>query len=67
MRLADYVKQSNMSQAEIAALVGVTEAAMSRYMRDRVPSPDVMQRIIEVTDGAVTPNDFFALPERQAS
>jgi hypothetical protein len=29
------------------------------------PKPDVMSKIVEITQGAVTPNDFYDLPANE--
>lgn len=61
MRISDYRQQAGKSLAEMAADIGVSVAALSRYESGRRrPRPDVMARIHEVTGGAVTPNDFFS-------
>lgn len=43
MRVSELMKQEGYSQKELAQLVGVTEAAMSRYLSgDREPKLDVV-------------------------
>ena len=42
-RIAELMKKSNYTQKELASLVGVTEAAMSRYLRnEREPRIEVI-------------------------
>ena len=39
----------------------VSQAAVNRYVRRaRIPTQQVMARIVEATDGQVTANDFYA-------
>ena len=62
MKLKDYMVVHGVGLTEMARLLGVSEVAVSRYRQGaRRPSPDVMRRIIRVTKGAVTPNDFYDL------
>lgn len=40
--------------------INVSHSTVVRYLQgDRVPNSLTMQRIVKVTDGAVTPDDFF--------
>lgn len=60
MKLATYLSQSGTSQSAFAALIGVSQAAVARYVRgQRMPEPKIAKKIKVVTDGAVTPNDFL--------
>lgn len=48
LRLAELIKNAGLSQKMLAQKAGVTEAAMSHYVRgDRVPRANVMARIAE--------------------
>ena len=61
MKLDDWRKLRNLNQTELARLLGRTESTVSRLLNNRRrPDWATMQRIVEVTDGAVTPNDFLA-------
>ena len=53
-----------IGDAEFARLIGVgSRMAVMRYRRgERIPRPDVMRRIVEVTEGQVGPADFYDLP-----
>jgi len=45
---------------ELAERLGVSQVAVLRYRRgDRIPHWDILQRLSEVTSGAVMPNDFL--------
>jgi transcriptional regulator with XRE-family HTH domain len=68
MKIADYCKKKGLTLCELAPEVGVSPSGMSRYARgSRIPSPEVMRRIYIVTCGAVTPNDFYGLPDGSLS
>ena len=60
MRLADWLTANDTSDAAFAAPIGVTRQTVARYKSgDRRPEGDVLERIVQVTDGRVTPNDFL--------
>jgi transcriptional regulator with XRE-family HTH domain len=66
MRLAEYLTRERKAVDEFAVEVGVDPASVRRYLRgERRPRGAVMQRIIEVTGGSVTPNDFWQLAPRK--
>jgi DNA-binding transcriptional regulator YdaS (Cro superfamily) len=65
MKLSDYLELGNIDAAAFAARINVTPKAVSYWISgDRTPRPEQMQKIIDATNGAVTPNDFLALPFR---
>lgn len=67
MLLSDYLKLRGVSQRKFADELGVSAVSVTRYIKgDRLPHPWVMQRISEVTSGAVTPDDLirFLKPKR---
>jgi transcriptional regulator with XRE-family HTH domain len=67
MKLRTYREENGLTLAQMAEKVGVSEVSMSRYERgDRMPRPEVMRKIGEVTGGAVRPNDFFGAEEDAA-
>jgi hypothetical protein len=61
MTLTDWVATKGLSYGAAAKLLGLASRATAwRYCRgDNIPRPDVMQRILERTSGAVTPADFY--------
>lgn len=61
MKLAHWLERVKHSytQAELADILGCTQASVSRYLSGhRVPTLLVMHQIMKLTGGAVTPNDF---------
>jgi transcriptional regulator with XRE-family HTH domain len=67
MRLQDYLASNSLSRADFAQQIGVSVESVRRYLNGRVPEPSVMGKIIWVTDGEVTANDFFQLPTEEAA
>ena len=66
MDLRSYLDVHDISIAVFADLLGVSVQAVHRYVNnERLPRPDVMVRIAEVTGGAVKPNDFYPVCSRE--
>ncbi len=63
MRLDDWCALSNVTPAQLQRKLGLqSRVSTYRYLRnERTPAPDVMRRIYDVTNGLVTPNDFFGI------
>ncbi|TXH10066.1 MAG: XRE family transcriptional regulator [Spirochaetes bacterium] len=60
MKIKDYIRQSGESQAAFARKVGVSPAAICRYvLGQRVPRPKIIEAIRQATDDAVTVCDFY--------
>jgi hypothetical protein len=60
MKLNEWLTLSGMPAGAFAAKVKVSATSLGRYRRgERVPKTQVMRRIIELTGGAVTPDDFY--------
>lgn len=66
MKLTAYMTKNCITPRQIADLVGdVSLSGVVKWMRDeRVPRPEQMRRIHEVTKGEVTPNDFVLVETR---
>ena len=63
MKLREWRVGKGYAQGETGALIGVSGVTVSRYETGgRIPEHDVMVQIATVTNGAVTPNDFYDLP-----
>ena len=61
MKLADYLVERQINHRAFAAQIGVSQAAVTRYVNgDRIPNRQTMRAIVTATDGRVTPNDFLA-------
>jgi len=54
VKLGDYLTTSGFSVRDLARTVNFTEAAMSRYVSGKLlPRAEIMQRIVEATEGEV--------------
>lgn len=60
MKLAQWLKANKVSARKFSEMIGVGQVAGHRYKHgQRIPEPQVMLRIMQVTKGAVTANDFY--------
>ncbi len=68
MKLGRYLRSKGIEPDDFAFELDVACETVRRYVAGtRVPVPTVMRRIVTLTGGAVTPNDFYDMPElRQA-
>ena len=67
--IASIRKRLEMTQAEIAAGMGCTQANVSFYERGQTVPPDAARRLIEFVKGKgieLTFNDVYAEPEAKA-
>ncbi|CAB4126958.1 HTH_XRE domain containing protein [uncultured Caudovirales phage] len=61
MDLRDWMTLNDLSNADLAAKLGVAANTVSRWRnRTRMPRPREMKLIAEASAGEVTANDFFA-------
>lgn len=67
MKLGDFLKNNDLTQAEFAAWVGIDQSAVAKYVGGRIPREEVMRRIFKVTNGAVRADDFYDLPTKAAA
>jgi len=62
MKLKEYLALAGLTATEFGHLIGVSQAAVTRYASGaRIPETQTMGRIVEATGGTVTPNDFYDL------
>ena len=62
MRLSSWLKDQGQTHEWLAIQLGVDRGTVTRYLSGaRRPSWDIMPRIIEITRGDVTANDFIDL------
>ena len=60
MKLGTYLSENGITHADFAARIGTSQAAVTRYvLEQRTPRPDVISRIMSITSGEVTANDFM--------
>jgi 3,4-dihydroxy 2-butanone 4-phosphate synthase / GTP cyclohydrolase II len=61
MKLSDWLRRNGVGRAEFARRIGVSPGAVTLICRDQGAwlSRETAERIVEETQGAVTPNDFL--------
>lgn len=62
MTLKKWMLKHKVSAAEMAEKLGVSDVSVYRYLNGAIPEVPVMKRVLKVTGGKVTPNDFFSSP-----
>lgn len=64
MKLKRWLIQAETSRAEFADKIGTTLRSIDRYIKgERKPTDKIYCKIHAATNGQVTPNDFYDLPE----
>ena len=62
-KLEIYLKENSLNDSQFALLVGRNQSTVCRWRKPGArPDHAAMKKIFEVTNGAVTPNDFLASP-----
>ena len=61
MRLAEWLKKQKMSVLDFAKKAEVSSMTVYRWQEDTIPDREKMKKIVELTNGAVTANDFYEL------
>ena len=60
MQIGDWIKSRGLTDVDFAELVGVDKSTVGRWVAGTVrPDWDRLPKIIEVTEGLVTANDFI--------
>lgn len=57
MNLAKYLETNGVTQDALAVRLGVTQSAISQWMRSRVPAERVLA-VVAATGGAVQPHEL---------
>ncbi|MFT4347702.1 helix-turn-helix domain-containing protein [Bartonella ancashensis] len=59
-KLKSYLTENNITYAEFAMSIGVSQASIARYInRKRFPHPKIVKKIAKVTDNHISPNDWY--------
>lgn len=59
MTLNEFMKLANLSDTDIARKLGCSEGAVKKWRYgERIPRRDQLRQIHDITNGAVTANDF---------
>lgn len=61
MKLAQYLAEFDLTEAEFARLTGLYQSTVHRLKRGQIPGPATMAKIAEATGGKVQPNDFYGI------
>lgn len=69
MTLKDWLAGKELSHSDFAKQIDRTTEAVRRYVAgERIPDRESMLKIVEVTNGEVTANDFFGIvPSAEAA
>jgi pyruvate dehydrogenase E1 component alpha subunit len=67
MKLEAYLTKNQKSIEEFAQEAGISAQAIYKYLRgERTPRKEFLTRVVAVTNGEVTANDFLDLPQPSA-
>jgi transcriptional regulator with XRE-family HTH domain len=62
MTFDDWIKKSGLSEREVGGKLGVSQTAVNNYRRlQRIPEPDIRDKIEKMTDGKVTATEWLDL------
>ena len=60
MNLKTYLEQERLTASDFARQIGVYPSTITRAAKgEAMPSPSLMKQIMDATQGAVSPNDWF--------
>ena len=60
MKLDEYLSSKKITDAAFGELIGRQQSSVNRLRRGETkPDWKTIERIVEITNGAVTPNDFL--------
>lgn len=60
MTIDEFLQTQSISTSQLAQKLEVSKETVRRYANGtRTPTRSVMERIVSITEGAVTPNDFY--------
>ncbi len=62
MTLDQYMRTNSVHEAELAEKLACSVGAVRKWLSgERLPRPEQMQKIVNITDGQVTANDFYGI------
>ncbi len=60
MTLREYLKNNKLSVRKFSKITNIPEATITKYKyQERIPRPEIMQRIMLETNSLVQPNDWY--------
>ena len=66
MNLKQFLKLKKISNADFAKNLNISTISLSRYIGgQRLPEKNILLKINDLTDGLVTPNDFYFFNEQE--
>jgi transcriptional regulator with XRE-family HTH domain len=66
MTLDQYLTRNKMTATEMAQTLGRAISTITRIRKGEIkPDFDTIQELVDVTEGLVTPNDFFVMPAKK--
>ncbi len=66
MNLKQFLKLKKISHADFAKNLNISPISLSRYIGgQRLPEKNILLKINDLTDGLVTPNDFYLFNEQE--
>ncbi len=64
MTLAEYLETNSLTATAFAGQIDRAISTITRICKGTIhPDKETMQAIVDATGGAVTPNDFFVVPD----
>lgn len=68
MQLSNYLSDQKISDLAFAGLVGRDRSIVAKWRKGRIrPDWEAIKKIVEVTNGVVTADDFIQLPRAEAA
>lgn len=62
MKISEYISKKGISIENFAEQLQVTHGAVCHWIKGRnKPSEEMINSIYKITDGKVTPNDFYGI------
>ncbi|MGI9572281.1 MAG: helix-turn-helix domain-containing protein [Candidatus Actinomarinaceae bacterium] len=62
MKLREYMVKNGLNNIQISELSDISEHTIAKYKNDiRIPRLKHMTKIFDITQGQVTPNDFYGV------
>ena len=67
-KLRTWRRNHGLSQADAAAKLGVARRTWHLWEHGaRIPEPDNLLALVQITGGAIEANDFYRMPEKSAA
>lgn len=68
LKLGDWRRRRGLTQLQLSDALATTLSSVCRYENGtRIPEPEMMRKIYVFTEGSISPDNFYDLPELQVS